>query len=289
MSHTTARFANRPATLRPTIFAFSALGLALLAGCSPAEANEATAVRTVYGAAQTLGNGQARVFVTLGADKQPTSLGVSISESAMSGLPMTPKAPSPSAAMLMLSLPPEAKVTGFDHVMVDWNPAGHEPEHIYTLPHFDFHFYSATEAEQMAIMPSAPDFEKRASRLPDVQFAPEGYAAANVLMKTPAPAATIPMMGLHWIDVGSPELHGQTFTSTFIWGSFDGRFVFLEPMITKTHIESAKTVAGNAIVTALKSPAKYERAGFYPDRYTVRWDKAAKEYQISLDGLKPQK
>ena len=291
MSQNAARISNRSRvrSLRPTVFALSALGYSLLAGCTAAEANESSAARTVYGAARALGNGQARVFVTLGADKRPTSLGVSISEDAMTGLPMTPKAPSPSAAMLMLPLPPEAKVTGFDHVMVDWNPLGHEPENIYTRPHFDFHFYSATEAEQMAIMPNAPDFEQRASKVPDAEFAPAGYVAAHLLMKAPAPAATVPMMGLHWIDGGAAELHGQTFRSTFIWGSFDGRFIFLEPMITKAHIESAKTAANNAIVTQLKAPAKYDRAGYYPDRYTVRWDAAAKEYQISLDGLTPRK
>ena len=290
MSQTKLRF-TRPtyaASIRYALVAAAAVGL--LAGCTAAEAkNESSALRTVYGAALTIGNGTARVFVTLNANKQPVSLGVSLSESAMTGLPMTPKAPSPSAAMLMLALPPEAKVTGYDHVMLDWNPAGHEPEHVYTLPHFDFHFYSATEAEQMAIMPNAPDFEQRASRVPESRFAPAGYVAAHLLMKAPAPAATIPMMGLHWIDSAAAELHGQKFTSTFIWGSFDGRFIFLEPMITKAHIESAKSVAGNAIVTALKSPERYQRAGYYPDRYTVRWDASAKEYQISMDGLKPQR
>ena len=288
MSQNRIRVGSRAAA-RSLFIASAAISLGMLAGCKAAEANTSNKSRIVYGDAQALGNGSARVFVTLDADKHPTSLGVSISESAMTGLPMTPKAPSPSAAMLMLALPAEAKVTGFDHVMVDWNPVGHEPEHVYTLPHFDFHFYSATEAEQMAIMPNAPDFEQRASRVPDAQFAPEGYVAAHVLMKAPAPAATIPMMGLHWIDGAAAELHGQTFTSTFIWGSFDGRFIFLEPMITKAHIESAKSSAGNAITMPLKSPAKYERAGYYPDQYSIRWDASAKEYRISLDGLTPRK
>ena len=273
----------------PLLVAVAAVGLGALAACSVAEADASAKTRVVYGAAQPIGNGSARVYVTLGADKKPTSLGVSISESAMAGLPMIPKAPSPSAATLMLALPAEAKITGFDHVMLDWNPNGHEPEHVYTLPHFDFHFYSMSESEQMSIMPTAPAFEQRASRVPDAQYAPEGYVAAHLLMKSPAPAATIPMMGLHWIDGAAAELHGKAFTTTFIWGSYDGRFIFIEPMITKAHIESAKSVPGNTIVNTLKSPAKYDRPGYYPDRYTVRWDAAAKEYQISLDGLKPQK
>ncbi|MEP6495442.1 MAG: hypothetical protein ABJF01_22335 [bacterium] len=65
-------------------------------------------------------------------------------------------------------------MSGFDHVVLDWNPAGHEPEHVYTLPHFDFHFYSVSEAEQMKIMPDAPNFAAGAALLPDAQFAPVG-------------------------------------------------------------------------------------------------------------------
>jgi len=186
--------------IRPLFAAALTVSLGSLAGCDANEATAASETRVAYGPEQALGNGSARVFLKLGPDKQPTSLGVSISEAAMASLPMTPKAPSPSAATLILALPAEAKITGFDHVMLDWNPSGHEPEHVYTLPHFDFHFYSATEAEQMAIMPTAADFEQRASRIPDAQYAPQGYMPAHLLANTPATAATVPMMGLHWLN-----------------------------------------------------------------------------------------
>ena len=45
----------------------------------------------------------------------------------MTGLPQTPMPGMPSAAMLSLALPTEAAGTGYNHVMLDWNPAGHEP------------------------------------------------------------------------------------------------------------------------------------------------------------------
>jgi hypothetical protein len=41
---------------------------------------------------------------------------------------------------LVLDVPDAAKSIGIDHVMLDWTPMGHEPDHVYTLPHFDFHF-----------------------------------------------------------------------------------------------------------------------------------------------------
>ena len=270
-----------------------AIGLALvsLVGLAASGALEARPIpaRVVYGNAQTLGNGTARVFVTLDQHKKPASIGVAITESAMTGLPMNPVPPSPSAATLTLDLPKEAKGSGYDHVMLDWNPNGHEPDHVYTHPHFDFHFYTISEKERMSIMPNAPDFEARAARVPDAKFAPPGYVAANALMNAPAAAATIPMMGLHWIDGAAHELHGQLFTTTFLWGSYDGKFIFIEPMITKAYIESAKTAPSNELVMALGAPRTYQRPGYYPAAYAVRYDPAAKEYLISLDGLKEQK
>jgi hypothetical protein len=273
--------------LRITI-AVVLVGLVGLAASGALEARPLKA-RVVYGSAKSLGNGTARVFVTLDEHKKPATIGVAITESAMSGLPTTPIPPSPSAASLTLDLPKEANGSGYDHVMLDWNPNGHEPDHVYTHPHFDFHFYTISQKEQMDIVPTAPDFEKRASRVPDAKFAPPGYVAANALMNASAPAATVPTMGLHWIDGAAHELHGRTFTTTFLWGSYDGKFIFIEPMITKAYIESAKSAPSNELVMPLTAPGKYQHAGYYPSSYAVRYDAAAKEYRISLDGLHEQK
>jgi hypothetical protein len=277
-----APFARRRSFAGPISAALLAL---CVAACSDIDANPSSKPRVAYGTAQALGQGTARMFVALGSDNKPTALGVSISEAAMGTLPSMPMPGTPSAAQLTLALPDEAKSMQFDHVMLDWNPAGHEPEHVYTLPHFDVHFYSMTQAEQATIMPTLPDFATRANNVPDAQYAPPGYVAQNVLINAPAAAATVPMMGLHWIDGAASELHGQTFTSTFLWGSFDGRFIFIEPMITKAYIESAKTAPNNTIVLPLTAPAKYQRAGYYPQRYSITWDGSAKEYRISLDAL----
>ena len=35
---------------------------------------------------------------------------------------------------------PAQNPTPYKFIELDWNPAGHPPEDIYTLPHFDFHF-----------------------------------------------------------------------------------------------------------------------------------------------------
>jgi uncharacterized protein len=284
LSRTTRR-SHLVRRLAATTAASALLALGVLAACSDAEPAAPAKPRTVYGPAQNLGSGTARVFVTLGNANRPVSVGVALSESALTNLPMTPMPGMPSAAMLMLALPAEASATGFDHVMLDWNPQGHEPEHVYTLPHFDFHFYTVTQAEQMAILPSDPQFAAKAAKLPAADLRPAGYADAATLAGAPAAAATVPAMGLHWLATDAHELHGQTFTQTFIYGSYDGHFIFIEPMITKAFIESVKTMPNASIMTPVGLPAKYERPGYAPTQYGIVWDAAAKEYRIVLDGL----
>ena len=48
-------------------------------------------------------------------------------------------------------------------------------------------------------------------------------------------------MGAHWLDITSPELNQEnpkSFTQTFIYGSYDGKVIFMEPMITKAFMDS---------------------------------------------------
>ena len=242
---------------------------------------------TRYGVSQALGSGTARTFVTLDVAGKPTSIGIAMTEGALTNLPMIPNAPSPSAVMLQLALPVDAPVTGYDHVMLDWNPLGHEPDHVYTLPHFDFHFYSVPTATVMAIMPSDPQYATKAGNLPTAQFVPTGYVAASVLGGVPASAAAVPMMGLHWMDAAAPELQrppaNKTFTETFIYGSWDGKFIFIEPMITKAYFESLKGMP--AMTRSVGTAAQVATAGYYPSKYSIRYDATAKEYRISLDNL----
>jgi uncharacterized protein len=280
MAPTFRRAAQRHARHFRGLFAglSAATAVAALVACS---SSTEPAARIVYGPSQPLGQGTARVYVTLDDAGNPSSLGVALSEGAMNGLPQTPlPGGGMSAANLILALPQEAKATGFDHAMLDWNPMGHEPAMVYTLPHFDFHFYTASEATQMAILPSDPEYAAKLDKMPAESYRPAGD------IKLPG---GVPMMGAHWADPTSPELqpppNNKTFTRTFLYGSYDGHFIFWEPMITKVHIESVKSVAGNAIATPIKLPASYEKPGYYPTTYTIQWSAAAREYRIALDGL----
>lgn len=244
--------------------------------------------RLAYGAPKPLGAGVARTFVTRDDAGTVLSLGVALSAAAMAGLPQTPMPGMPSAAMLTLDLPAAAAGTGYNHVMLDWNPAGHEPEHVYTHPHFDFHFFQITPAERDAMNPGNPEFGTRAGIFPTAPFVPADFAAASVLANVPPAAAAVPLMGMHWLNTKSPELqlppNNQQFTSTFIYGSYDGRVIFVEPMITKAFIESAKQ-RPQGITFPLSVPKQVAVTGLYPAAYSITYNTSANEYRISLDGL----
>jgi hypothetical protein len=107
---------------------------------------------TVYGPTTPLNKGSMRSFIALGKDAKPTSVGIKFTAAALDGLPTDTS----KEWEFPLELPDQAKITGFDHLAVDWNPQGHPPAPIYTWPHFDFHFYRITKDEQAAVKPG-PD------------------------------------------------------------------------------------------------------------------------------------
>jgi uncharacterized protein len=261
--------------------------VAVTAACS-SDHSLSAAELFAYGPSQALGQGTARTYVELDASGVPAEIGVALSERALIALPQTPLPGGPSAVNLTLQLPAAAKATGFDHVMLDWNPGGHEPEHVYTLPHFDFHFFLTSPAERDAIMPNDPAWAARAASFPSAEFIPTDYAAASTLGGVPPAAAAVPMMGMHWINVKSPEVqpppNNKPFTSTFIYGSWDGKINFVEPMITKAYIESTKDLA-NGVSLPINVLPRAQKPGLYPTKYSIRYDKPTGEYRIAIEGL----
>jgi hypothetical protein len=92
---------------------------------------------------------------------------------------------------------------------------------------------------------------------------------------------------VHWSDVRSPELQQlmgkpeayRPFTSTFIIGSWNGRFTFWEPMITRAHMLAKKTTADPAVrdqILPIAIPAMYQVPGNYPTAYRITWDPQAR-------------
>ncbi len=170
-----------------------------------------------------------------------------------------------------MSLPKQVNVAPFDHIQLDWNPKGHEPANVYDKPHFDIHFYTITREQQAKITATGKD-AAIAVKKPDAKFVPAGY------ILPPIPA--LPRMGAHWIDPKSPEFNKEPFTNTFLYGTYNGKMAFWEPMITKAYLETKPDVR-----LPVAQPGTYEVPGYYPTHYSVRYDAQRKEYTIALEGL----
>ena len=202
-----------------------------LAGTRAFACDECKLAKSIaIGETRVVGNGVAYSWVKLDGAGKPLAVGVTLTESALTGLPeLTPGMK--EMPEYTLALPKEAAATPFDHIGLNWNPKGHEPNGIYGVPHFDFHFYTLNREERRQITAIGPDRAK-CDREPPAGYLPAGYVVA--------PGSQVPQMGEHWVDPASPEFHGEQFTRTFIYGSYDGRVAFLEPMITKAFLETRR-------------------------------------------------
>ena len=258
-------------------------------GPDSANAGAGAQLRTRYGAAVAMGNGQARTYVLV--DKRsghPAEVGIALSAAALEGLPSHSPDHGPGThgpyTEYLLELP-AGNPTPYQFVEVDWNPHGHGGP--YTSPHFDFHFYRVPLATRNEIDLGDPDFAAKAARLPAEEEIPARYASTHVLLNTTPAGMTVPRMGLHWLDTASPELppSNQPFTRTFIVGSWNGQVIFDEPMVTRDFILAQRTGPASAGAIALPSAQRYVPAGFYPASYGIRWDEASGEFRIALQGL----
>jgi Domain of unknown function (DUF5602) len=241
-------------------FGWRSLGIVLvvaLAGGCGSDSTAPAAPREVDGAAVDVGGGAAHTFVLESGDA-PVALGVELAAAALTGLP-------DSMSMWSLPLPADVATPPFDHVMINWNPHGHEPVEIYGAPHFDFHFYTIPLDEQMAIGPG-PD----TTTVP-APFTPTDYASQVI---------AVPMMGVHWADTLAGEFHGHPFDHTFIYGFYHGRMVFVEPMITQAFLQSHPDVA-----IPVKQPQSFQQSGRYPRSYGVHYDAEHDAVRVVLDSL----
>jgi len=122
------------------------------------------------------------------------------------------------------------------------------------VPHFDFHIYIVAKAERDAIDSAAlgdAQYLAKSAAQPAAEERAPGFAA---LAAPGTPVVAVPHMGVHWVDLSAPELQGalgnpqgyKPFTTTFIHGAWDGKFIFDEPMVTRAFILGRKTAAATA-------------------------------------------
>lgn len=219
---------------------------------------------TFFGPNVAMASGTVRSYITLDHDGTPIELGLAISENAMNGLPA-------GSTEYVLALPSEASATAYKHAVINWQPTGHPPAMVYTVPHFDAHFYLISQAERDAIVLGDAQLAAKMIRQPGAEFVPPGYL----------PGMPSTQMGMHWNDPAAPERNGQPFTHTFIYGSYDGAFIFYEPMVTKAFLETKPV----GVVTPIKLATQFATHGYQATSYKVAYDPDAKEYHIALTAL----
>src|SRR6478735_4483716 len=146
-----------------------AVGTALAFACSCTSGTTQTSGSgapsngTVFGPSQPLGNGTVKTSVTLDGAGQ----------------------------------------TAFNHVMLNWNPQGHETAELFGKPHFDFHFDMVDMTTMQAINPDDPKFAAKAEHLPEPRFVPQDYV---VPPNPPVMAQVVPGMGVHLVDSSDATL-----------------------------------------------------------------------------------
>jgi hypothetical protein len=235
---------------------------AALVSCTKEEKKETTFVSSEV----TLHHGKVWTSLTLAPSGEPKQLAVVLNNDALSSVPVgsgtghdhqhdnTAFIPVPQKA---------TETTPFKFIMLDWTPSGHQPNQIYTVPHFDIHFYMTPQSEVLNYTDPA-----KINADPAAEYLPANYVAGP----------PVPMMGKHWIDVTSPELNGQPFTQTFIYGSHDGNVVFYEPMITLDFLKS-----NDNFERSIPQPAKVKNSGYYPTKMKIK--KKGTTTEVILEGF----
>lgn len=295
---------RRPWKLLLAAAAVLVVGLAATVAALPDDGPETSrsgSPETFRGPAVSLGDGRMRTYARLDGDR-PVALGYELDRKALDGLPKAHTDGRHCADNnhdgrierdeecvhshdFVLRLPKEyrKRVGGpFRWALLTWDPHGHAPK-AYGVPHFDFHFYLQSKAGRNAIRtgPCAGGGlidcadEKKAHRPVPGRYRPKDYRDLG---------AVVSAMGNHLTDPASPELHGAPFTKTFLYGAYDGRITFYEPMVTRAWLlRVADGKEGGCV--RIKQPAAFRKAGAYPTRTCLEGRKDGR-ISVALTGFR---
>ena len=236
------------------VILFGAIATILIVACKKNVENEKNGI--FKGSETQIFSGKAWTWAQLDKSGNPERLAVSLTDAALNTASTSGQGHGGHSSMPMWTLKFHSKVgvNPFDHLNLGWNPMGHEPEMFYGKPHFDFHFYMMAPSEVAAIPPYEVDSSKF-KNWPAPEYFPATYFN---------PGGGGPQMGAHWVDVTSGEFNGQGFTETFIYGSYDGKVNFYEPMITLEFLKQSSNFE-----RAIPQPAKVQKNGYYPTKLKV--------------------
>ncbi len=172
-----------------------------------------------------------------------------------------------------IPLPDVVKTTtGFDNLTIFWEAHGHPPGP-YLVPHFDFHFYHIPAADVAAIDCAdltKPDQLAAGYELPDVEIPEIG----NLI------GLCVPEMGMHALP--ATEMRASTaFQKTMVVGYYQGRPIFIEPMITRETLLERRSFP-------LDVPDVPGRTGDgrYPTTFQAEYDSTTQSYKFIFSDLR---
>jgi hypothetical protein len=215
--------------------------------------------------------GKAWVWIKFDSVGKPRQLAITLTNTVFTTVPFDTTL---EEQEIVIPAPSQANITAFHDFAIDWSPQGHLPQGIYDLPLFDFHFYTISEAERQAIFTDS-NYYQRFRTYPPKKYVPANYGLVN--------AGGIPgggcITGVHLYDTTASEFHGQTFTQTFVYGSYNGKVDFYDPMMTLNFLQSTQ-----GFQRSIPQPAKFMINGYYPTKMEVV--KHATSTDVILEGFK---
>lgn len=185
----------------------------------------------------------------------------------------------PPVPVANLALPAAAQQQGgLTHLTIYWEAMGHPPGP-YLTPHFDFHFYTISN-DQRAAMDCA-DLSKPSAlpagySLPDVGLPPPLVSMIGVDTLV---GLCVPGMGMHSLLTTELE-SSETFRGTLVVGYYQGKPIFVEPMISRAMMLEQKPFD-------LAIPSIPGILGNQPRAFRAEYDSAQRAYRFVFSDFAP--
>lgn len=228
-------------------------------------------IRTIEGVCGALYEGEVCTWATLSGD-QLLEFGVTVPIRAIESAPLDLEMVFPPSPAAIIPLPDEvSRATGFNHLMVNWEPHGHPPA-LFAVPHFDFHFYTVDPAVVTAI--DCSDASKPATL-------PEGYTLPDIAIPGLGELVglCVPGMGMHAMPADEID-QTEPFGASMLVGYYSGDMIYLEPMIAR-----AKLLAAEGFTMDVPILTTAEANVRWPSRFEAVYDEAKQVYRFTYSGF----
>jgi len=181
-----------------------------------------------YGDEVVVGNGIVNSWLILNEFGRPLEIGIEMTPQVLENLPVD----ADFKEQAVIPLPKyAAETTAFDHIRVIWNPESFSTIEGFNNPHFSIYFFMLPEDKRMDIPEWSEETDAKFSNYPPKNHMPFDYAPIE---KGSGSFATI---GRHWLSNNNKTLNDHTLT----FGTYDGSFIFINPVVTLDFLKSGKT------------------------------------------------